>query len=318
MSRLFATTVAFAAMGSALAGCADSQQTSDRELGNLVHAPVERIEPIATGRAASDVGELTRALALKHRVMAPELGDHRVVAATTVEVREGDQVVENLRTDITIDAASTGRFHLLSNNTADYGRETIFVDGALYLRPRYGRWHRRMPTTPDEPAQILDEGFAMSMATWDLLAPAAAVEDGGPVTIGGRPGRAIRITTARAPAPLPREELSQRKWREQRTIAAVTGTVVLDEKSGIPMNVKLAGQVGFVREGRTFVMNVTCEHTLEAMTVAVAAPEASEVVATPERAREVDDRNALLRGIAPLVDKAASGTDAERESGKTP
>lgn len=42
----------------------------------------------------------------------------------------------------------------------------------------------------------------------------------------------------------------------------------------------------------------------------IAAPARSEVVATPERMREVDDRDFLLRNIAPPIRRNPDGTAA--------
>ena len=44
--------------------------------------------------------------------------------------------------------------------------------------------------------------------------------------------------------------------------------------------------------------------------MAITAPAEAEVVATPERKREVDERDYLLQGIAPPIRKNADGTAA--------
>ena len=64
---------------------------------------------------------------------------------------------------------------------------------------------------------------------------------------------------------------------------------------------KVAGAIEFTRDNRPFKMQVTSARTADAVgaAIAIAAPPANEVVATPERAREADDRDALLEGIAP-------------------
>ena len=43
---------------------------------------------------------------------------------------------------------------------------------------------------------------------------------------------------------------------------------------------------------------------------AIAAPPADQIVTTPMRAREVDDRNTLLKGIAPPERKAVPDDEA--------
>jgi hypothetical protein len=65
--------------------------------------------------------------------------------------------------------------------------------------------------------------------------------------------------------------------------------------------VKLSGVVSFMRDGRRFAMKLSVHSEVSAIgtALAIAAPSADDVVATPERLREVDDRDFLLQGIAP-------------------
>jgi hypothetical protein len=204
-------------------------------------------------------------------------------------------------------------WHGLYTNSADYGRETTWSGGALYLRPRYQRWHRRPPETPDEPDNLRD-GFADAVfATWDLLAPGVELTDAGAASVAGRTGRKVVIRLAPSPRPLPHEPLAQRAWREHRTVDAVDGEVVLDADTGVPLSVRLTGAIGFQRDGRAFVMKLEATRTIEMGSAAIAEPAGSDVVATPERAREVDDRDFLLQGIAPPL---RSGSNAPGKDSK--
>jgi hypothetical protein len=73
--------------------------------------------------------------------------------------------------------------------------------------------------------------------------------------------------------------------------------------------VKLAGAVGYTRDGvrRTMKLSVDAAITGIGTPVAIAAPDRAEVVATPERMREVDDRDFLLRNIAPPLRRKTDG-----------
>ena len=300
---------AFAALLFACTACGRSQGIPDQELGGLVVAPAGRAK-IDVDRAAKDPDALGDALGTPEHAVAAALGPHATTIAMATHVTEGGKPSEDLDDTTAIELGDKGAFHAVYANSADYGREVAFTGGQLYLRPRYQRWHGRAPETPDEPQQILD-GFADPVsATWELLAPGAELTDRGAVTVAGRAGRKIEIRPAPKPRPNPEEPLAQRKWRETRTVEGITGEVVLDVATGVPLAVKLTGVVGFLRDGRHFSMQVSVQSDVANVgaPVAVIAPGSDDVVATPERMREVDDRDFLLQGIAPPLRKNTDGT----------
>jgi hypothetical protein len=197
----------------------------------------------------------------------------------------------------------------------------IFTADKLYLRPRYQRWHGRAPEAPDEPIQIRDSFFDAIGATWELLAPRAELTDQGPAKVAGRAGRKVAVKMAPSQHQPAAEPLAQRKWREKRSIEAVSGEVVLDADKGVPLQVKLDGTVAFSRDGRRFTMKVHVDAAVTALqAVAIAAPPPDQVVATPERLREVDDRDFLLQGIAPPLRRNPDGTAVtpQPKSAQTP
>ena len=65
-----------------------------------------------------------------------------------------------------------------------------------------------------------------------------------------------------------------------------------------------------MRDGRRFTMKVSVDSTISGLgsPAMVLAPADGEVVATPERVREVDDRDYLLQGIAPPLRRNPDGT----------
>ena len=294
----------------ALGACGRSQGVADRDLGGLVIAPKVKAEPIDLARAAKDPAELGRALAQPEHVVAAALGPHTTALATETAVDEGNQRVEELSDHTTIELADKDAFHATYSNSADYGREVIYTGGKLYLRPRYQRWHGRAPETPEEPGELRDSFFSAVAATWDLVAPGAELTDLGPAQIAGRAGKKIAVKLAPKPAKNPSEPLAQRKWREGRAIEQLVGEVVLDADKGVPLAVKLVGTVGFSRDGRRFTMKISVDSTVSGIgqVAAITAPADTDVVATPERLREVDDRDFLLQGIAPPLRKNPDGT----------
>ncbi len=309
----------------ALAACGRSQGVPDRDLGGLVIAPKAKSDPIDLKRAVKDPAELGRALMLPEHEVAAALGPHTVSISTATTVDEGGKRVQELTDHATIELGDKGAWHALYTNSADYGRETTFIPGSggdkLYLRPRYQRWHERAPETPDEPQQLRDGYYEAVAATWDLVAPAAELTDLGPASVGGRAGEKIALKLSPSPKKPPAEPLAQRKWREKRSIDALTGEVILDADKGVPLAVRMTASIGFSRDGRRFSMNLSLDTGVSGVgqVAQIAAPGADDVVATPERLREVDDRDFLLQGIAPPLRKNADGTavaPAPKDKGK--
>jgi hypothetical protein len=302
--------VRLAALALCATACSRSQSAADHDLPGLVTEARRGEATIDVDRATGEPAELGRALLRPYRTMLAALGPHTVAVSTVTTVTEAGQPISELSDRAQIDNGDSGSYHAVYTNSADYGRETTFVNGKLYLRPRYQRWHARAPEAPDEPEALRDQYFDAVAATWDLLAPAAELADRGQIQIAGRTGRRIEVKRAAEPAALPPEPIAQRKWREGRSIEDVSGEVVIDAENGVPLVVKLAGSLGFSREGRRFAMKVSVDSTISGLgsAAAIAVPPAGEVVATPERLREVDDRDYLLQGIAPPLRRNPDGT----------
>ncbi len=292
------------------AACGRTRGVQDQDLPGLVVEARKPEAPIDVARAARDPVELGRALARPYRVVLAALGPHTAGINSAIAVTEGGKPVSELSDHAQIDNGTGDAYHAIYTNSADYGRETTFVDGTLYLRPRYQRWHARDPETPDEPAELRDRYFEAVAATWDLLAPGAELADRGALEVAGRAGRKIEIAHTADPRDPPAEPLAQRKWRETRSVDEVTGEIVLDAERGVPLAVKLTGTVGFTRDGRRFAMKVSVDSAISGLGSAamIVPPPDGEIVATPERRREVDDRDYLLQGIAPPLRRNPDGT----------
>ena len=88
---------------------------------------------------------------------------------------------------------------------------------------------------------------------------------------------------------------------------ALSGEVTLDDELGMALAARLSAEVTFVRDGTSLTMTIAVSHAVEPIAApTIAPPPAENTVATPERSHEVDDRNALLQGIAPPQGKAAA------------
>lgn len=238
-------------------------------------------------------------------------------------MHEGQTLVEDLTVETTIELGEGGAFHALSKNSRDYGREVYFTDGHLYLAPRYSKFHRREPEAPDEPAALRDDMFGELGAHLDLVARAIAVEDRGALDHGGRSGRKIAVTRAakaRPARPGKGPSLPQHAWRDQAVVDTVTGEIVLDSATGVPLHATLRGTVTFQRDERTFTMTFAVDHAITAIgqPVTITAPGEDLWVATPLRSREVDERDDLLQGIAPPARRAGSQVEPGAAQGGNP
>ncbi len=288
--------------------CGRDQSVRDDQLKGLV-VEAKAPGPVDVEQAAKDPVELSRALASTHGAVVVALGPHAVAIETHTIVEEAGKPVSDLSDKTVLELGEGAAFHGLYENSADYGRETIHTGGKLYLRPRYQKWHGRPPETADEPAQIRDSYFGAIAATWDLLAPGAELTDKGTAQIAGRPGRKIAVKLAPSPRENPHETLSQRRWRESRTVSALDGEVTIDADKGVLLAIDLTGAIAFSRDGRRFTMKLSLKASITKLgATAIIAPAETEVIATPTRRGEVDDRDYLLHGIAPPIRKNADGT----------
>lgn len=304
MIRAFALTLA------ATAACGRSSGVPDEQLGNLVVEPKRPDPKIDVGRAAEEPGELGRALTRDYDKILAELGPHVITIKTRTVIEEAGQAVSELTDEATLINGEAPAFRGTYTNSSDYGREVLYTGGKLYLRPRYQRWHGRAPESTREPFELRATFYGAIPATWDLVGYAAELTDRGVVEAAGRSGRKIEVKLSPAAMKAPRETLAQRKWREGRSVEALAGTVVLDADTGAPLSIELEGKLGFSRDGRSFVMKLGLSATVANIgtPAAVEAPPEGEVVATPGRLREVDERDYLLQGIAPPIRKNPDGT----------
>ncbi|HRC57169.1 MAG TPA: hypothetical protein PKU97_14645, partial [Kofleriaceae bacterium] len=191
MLSMFGLALGAAALLAASA-CGRDGGVPDQELGDLVVGRPAQDHPIDVAAAARDARELGRAVTMPHTRLAELLGPHRLTIKSSLQVTEPgpkNEVVEQLADETELLYGSQSAWRGVMNNSADYGRELLFLDGDLHLRARYQRWHKRPPTDEREPGELRDRLGETAAATWDLLAPAIAVVDHGAVPFAGKPAR---------------------------------------------------------------------------------------------------------------------------------
>jgi hypothetical protein len=148
--------------------------------------------------------------------------------------------------------------------------------------------------------------FSTLYANWELLANRAELTARDTAQIGGRTGKTIEINTAPKARPRPKETFEHRKWRESIKVDSVKGSIVLDAESGAPLKGRLDGKLSFRRDGRDFVMTVAVTHEVSDIgkAAAISKPPADQTVDTHKRRYELEERDRLLRGIAPPAAKS--------------
>jgi hypothetical protein len=287
-------------------GCGSGKGRSDEELDGLVTARKVVAEPIAIDKAVSDVAELRRALLQPHHVVADTLGSHAFRGSSSVRLSTGSGAdpVETLDDETAIDFAASGAFRASLDNSREYGRHVVYSGDTLYLQPRFGKYHERAPTDPDEPGHIRDDIYATFGDYFDLVSAAAKLEDRGAVTHEGRAAHAVGFTLGERRK---REyEASQKLWRNDAVVTELSGEVILDDATGAALSGTLSGSVAFARDGTNYTMAITAKHAISAVGTdpSIEPPPDDQTVATRVRSHELEQRDSLLEGIAPPLRKA--------------
>ena len=311
LRRLLAVAVAVtvAALGLAVGpGC--ERKGSDRHAASqLLHSP--KPVPPDVGRAASDPGVLVAAALRPWRDGARALGAHTFLGTHTLELREGSTVLEKLDEKTSLLAADDGALAVRYSNDRGYGRELYFrpatpqAGALIWVRPGFGKFHRRPPAEEDEPWRVADETFATLAADLELAQSGLGIEDGGAVTHLGRPARKIRLVRGKARS-APKEKRPERAWRETIVVDALAGELILDDATGALLDGRLDAAVTFERDGKRLTLQVSGTHAVADLGARIAPtwPADAESVDTPRRTTEFAERTELLDGLAAPPRKA--------------
>lgn len=306
-------------LGALLAlGCAsEGEGRPDKDLGDLVIAPVTETPEVNVEEASQNPQVLLAALSLPHTWVATSVGSHQVRGHSTVRVQENDAVLQELDDTLVLDFDGEDRFHLTLDNSKDYGRHAIFDGESLYLRPRFGKYHARAPQSESEAGDIRDEVFAGASDYLDLFASQLEVSDRGAKTLDGRAVRQIALELA----PKPNKRIApathtQRAWRNTIEVEAIEGLVSLDAESGVALALEFRGRIKYERDNRRFGMTLQANRSISDIghERAIAPPAEELVMRIPVRRRELAERESLLKGIAPPARKTHSPRGSTKSS----
>ncbi len=293
LSRICTLTLSIA-----LISCG-GEGTPDTALNGLVVSTNKSPVRLDLTRLTTDISEFTRSLSLRHSYVSKQIGAHTFLGRSRIELHQGDKEVAVLADETGIVLDKAGNYQASLKNSHDYGREAYFVDGTMYLRPRYGKFHRRPPTSTHEPTQVREEIFATLDAYWGLLAAGAAIEKVTTTTFSGRDAKLVTLGKATEPRKRPIEEDTSREWRNTIVVSNLAGEATLDNTTGIVLAADITGTITYTQEDKPFRMTIHIMHKLAdfGQTPTVVAPAPEQTVSAYQYQREFKDRNTLLRGL---------------------
>jgi hypothetical protein len=262
------------------------------------HAAPDGGAPAWVARGAPGPAELQRLLATTHDDVWRRLGPHRFRAQSTMRVSSpGSDRPDELTDEYLLEAGGGGRYHALHQNSRDLGFEHYFLNGELFVRPRYGRFVRRHPEE-GEADRVRASTYGALAATGELLGRFITATSEGPVTAGGR--AAVRLRLALAPTPGPAaaaDAAGPRAWRATVTPSALGGTVDVDAATGVPLAASLKAEFSFRQGDRTARAELEQTSAVEpGVDPPLAAPAATP---EPRRLRYHLERKQLLDGLIP-------------------
>jgi hypothetical protein len=236
--------------------------------------------------------ELLRAVSVGGAPLDAALGPHRMQASSSLKLELPGQKAEQL--DETFDVAFDGKsLRLRHENEQDYGFEAISTGNRLWVKPRYGKYVLRK--IEGDELERLRKTAELPAAAWlRLFLPSLQVAEAGRAQVAGRAG--VKLTLSAKPtagAPLPTTEPGK-AWRRTVQVKYLSGDVIVDAKTGVPLAVRLDAGFSFEREGKPLNATVAFKQTTMAEPGAIEAP--TDFV-TLTRPRPMLDRQQLLEGL---------------------
>jgi hypothetical protein len=284
-------TVALLVVGIAGPGCSRS---GDENLG-LATRPANWTVDVAQ---LTQPAELAHAASMPGREVDKRLGAHRFEATSKMKIEPPGKPAETLEEAWRLDTDANSDFHALKGNDHGYGFEATVSGGDLYVRPRYGKFVKRKPEGDEvDRLRAAIDGVAGDYVK--LLERWLQVREDGKTTVAGRPAVKLKLSASASPAPVTVETDASRKWRETVNVRYVDGDVLIDEKTGAVVGMRLETSYTFDRDvdgKQTGPFAVTLDYKQSAgAPEPVQAP--ADAVAAPHRTRPMLDRAELLDGL---------------------
>jgi hypothetical protein len=207
----------------------------------------------------------------------------------------GTPNVVTTTTDVWVDR--TGNYRFVEQNDRDGGREVVLHGRELSVALRYGKMIRRIAEEP-EPSRLLEEALGAPFAVFDLVARRARVTRAGADVIGGSPATVFELQPSDGARSEKRQALEGlRKWRNNASIDALSGRLVVDDATGALVRCDLTAKFATTAGDQKPVQGTVEVHSLlseVASTAAIDKP-ASEDLAM--RQRTLPEQRELLRGL---------------------
>jgi hypothetical protein len=214
-------------------------------------------------------------------------------------------------TDVWVDRSGNYRFR--EQNDRDGGREVVLYGRELAVALRYGKMIRRVAEEP-EPSRLLEEALGAPFAVFDLVARRSRVMRAGTELVGGARASVYELqpSDGRGAGPAPAFE-GLRKWRNNATIDAAQGRVVVDDVSGALLRCDLTARFTTPADPKPVEGTVEVHTVLSgvASTAPIERPPAEDLAM---RQRTLPEQKELLRGLGqvrPVAEPPRPGARAK-------
>jgi hypothetical protein len=336
---------AFVAGGLLLAGCRDHDGVAPRLPENK-----KKTNMFNASQLGKDRKTTLAALRQSQHSIFQSLGPHRITAASTLKIWRGKAKKskakasrkKTLKLTLSLLQAKDGAYSISKNTDPQYGQHVIWHQGFLYTRLRYNPWTKRRPVNAREPRVLRDRLVSFLPAYVELLAPHMTIRKSGQTQLFGRQaheltlslGRPKSVGNKRRSKAQNASEISSSKdnavnrapariWRRSIVVSKLTGKVLLDTKTGVPLKVSLAAQWSFVlaekpgatgipqgfdekRRGET---SLQLTQTIEPTAAVSIAPPTKDKIVDPYRRRLEIERQMVVgeRSVDPNWSKRDDG-----------
>lgn len=220
---------------------------------------------------------------------AQSLGAHRLKSESQLQLKDS----RVLNVESTLDFVSPTEFRAVTNNDKDLGVDYILHNDEVYVRQRYGKYHRR-PVVSQEEIVNAQLRVASDFASYvHAVADNIAIEKQG---------------DAKCIAPCQQFKLSLAAEKVSKGILAsakiknLTGDMKADATTGMIFEGELSVIGTITMQNQPSELTIKVTHRVGAPSVdAIEIPQKGKWVRTHKRIQDVSDRNKLLKGLAPPV-----------------
>jgi len=193
----------------------------------------------------------------------------------------------NLTETFLLETDGQGRIHGRHDNSKEYGYEFYWAKGTYTYKLRYRPFRRRQADWEDVSSEATRVWNTIS-DTWAIIGRFAHLES----TPTDRKDR-IAYRIALAENPRHTSSHGRRDWATTMNVSALSGRLVFDRATGVPMFVHIEATYGFSKDGTPAQVTLHLKATLtkEPKAFRIQIPKAQ---AAPIRRRPQEDRRALL------------------------